>query len=198
MSTWKRAAEAPGARYAVLIAGGSLLIILVGLVLFFGVYEKTKPRFDAIPGARDMTADELAEYVDVRRIDMVLSLGDDRATGRRLAEFIATPHSRSFSAVTNQNWEARWNRYAAKLVERAEEAGLPHQSLATCLQKIGPPGGVARLPVAAYLVGSDGGDLWMISCVWEAASDRPMGLGHIRGWIFRVSDQSQVDFTTCS
>lgn len=185
---------------------------LVVLGVFFiapvGSVNKGDIVFAAPSNAKNITSDQLREFVDVRKLDLDIHSESYWFYNRTLWKLFANnPHGVSFSHISTENWFQKWNSYKAKLIERADASGLDAQSLQLCLNKIEPKetGHKALLPVAAYACKKGRSDIWIIICKWEYANPRTAkegkqkfhGMGHVAIWALSASSQRILGYTHC-
>jgi hypothetical protein len=111
------------------------------------------------------------------------------------------------SAFTERDitdWRSVFERFAARLVEKAKWRGLDHQSLRKCLDAVLEDakrcGHIAYLPVGAYQATRGTASVWIILVNWEYESPEekgPLHLSHFRMFVFDAKTIERVGFTTC-
>lgn len=143
---------------------------------------------------------DLSGLVEVKRVELDFAGKDEEQSNKMLwNNFANTPHEKQFFGITTRDWQEKFDKYKAKLINKAAEQGFDTESLAKCIDEAKTRRkGDAALPIGAYLARSGPCDVWIIVCKWEMdLKDRPLGFGHIFMSARRAADCAEIVFSSC-
>ena len=189
----------------------SLALLIISIIIIrsyfkFGSVKNSKIYFSKVSNFRELTAEELSEYVDVRKIDLNIKSSSKPFINEEVLwnVFSNNQHHNSFGYLNNNDWIKNYIIYNNALIKKAKEKGLNYKSLEKCLEKIKPDdnGKLALIPTAAYLARQRNREIWIIVCNWEYVyhqKDSEFGaMMHIRIFAFRTSNQKLIGYITCA
>ncbi len=160
--------------------------------------------FEPVERADELSVNELAKRVDVRRVELQLPPDDPGACRRAIWDtFANNPHEQSFNLVplTGSTLRDYWDALSTVLVDRADDLGAPTDSLRVFLEDRGDTKYGYQLPVAAYQARAGDKDVWIILCKWEGGSFEsggPVHASHIHIWAIDAASGQVIAESRCA